>query len=268
MKVIDLFCGAGGFSEGLRIAGHEVILAVDNWEPALKTHELNHSDCEHWNDDITLIPPETYPKADIIIGSPPCQKFSKARGTGMDIDAEPTLKALQVIKAVKPKYWLLENVSMWGKWVKTLGVGNHSIKNAMYCGVPQVRKRHFIGKIPPIMHVQKKPIPAYKCLNLRPTDWVHKETYHAQHGKTWKSLARPMWTLDTKGRLVFHSKYDPDKNSDTKIRRITPRDAARLQAFPDDYIFVGSKTNLFRLIGNAIPPPMAQSFFKGFSLEG
>ena len=76
MKVIDLFSGAGGFSEGLKLAGHEVILAVDNWEPALKTHELNHSECEHWCVDITKVQPAIFPEADIIIGSPPCQKFS------------------------------------------------------------------------------------------------------------------------------------------------------------------------------------------------
>ena len=42
LRVIDFFCGAGGFSEGFRQQGFKVIMGVDNWRPAVETHNLNH----------------------------------------------------------------------------------------------------------------------------------------------------------------------------------------------------------------------------------
>ena len=42
LTVIDFFCGAGGFSEGFRRAGYDVIMGIDNWQPAITTHNFNH----------------------------------------------------------------------------------------------------------------------------------------------------------------------------------------------------------------------------------
>ncbi|HEM3600840.1 TPA: DNA cytosine methyltransferase, partial [Streptococcus suis] len=79
LTVIDFFCGAGGFSEGFRRAGYDVVMGIDSWEPAIKTHNFNHN----LNDvtksvldfeDIKEI--EKLPDTDVIIGSPPCQLFS------------------------------------------------------------------------------------------------------------------------------------------------------------------------------------------------
>lgn len=69
LKVIDLFCGAGGFSEGFKQAGYEIVLGVDMWEDALKSYEVNQ-ECEVWKRDIIDI--DILPPCDVIIGSPPC----------------------------------------------------------------------------------------------------------------------------------------------------------------------------------------------------
>ena len=45
MKVADFFCGAGGFSEGFRQNGFDIVFALDNWKPAIETHHLNHPKC-------------------------------------------------------------------------------------------------------------------------------------------------------------------------------------------------------------------------------
>ena len=61
---------------------------------------------------------------------------------------------------------------------------------------------------------------------------------------------KPAPTIDTGHRHHFHYKYD---------RVPTVRECARLQSFPDDFIFLGNKTQQFRQVGNAVPPLMAQA---------
>lgn len=61
---------------------------------------------------------------------------------------------------------------------------------------------------------------------------------------------KPAPTIDTGHRHHFHYKYD---------RVPTVRECARLQSFPDDFTFLGNKTQQFRQVGNAVPPIMAQA---------
>ncbi|RIO15507.1 DNA cytosine methyltransferase, partial [Mammaliicoccus sciuri] len=81
MKIIDIFSGAGGLSLGFEEVGFESVLAIDKWNDAIKTYNLNHKNKvgttvdihEFSNDDL-----EKYKEQDItgIIGGPPCQGFS------------------------------------------------------------------------------------------------------------------------------------------------------------------------------------------------
>lgn len=139
LTVADFFCGAGGFSEGFRQAGFEIVFALDYWGPARETHKLNHPNCKHpgldcYKDnngdilnikvtDVDIIVPDV----DVIIGSPPCVSFSSSNRAGK---ADKThgirliKKYLQIIaiKKHKPdsilKYWLLENVTNSQKELK------------------------------------------------------------------------------------------------------------------------------------------------------
>lgn len=61
---------------------------------------------------------------------------------------------------------------------------------------------------------------------------------------------KPAPTIDTGHRHHFHYKYN---------RVPTVRECARLQSFPDDFVFLGNKTQQFRQVGNAVPPLMAQA---------
>src|SRR5687768_4859107 len=86
LQVIDFFCGAGGFSEGFRQQGFKIVMGIDNWRPAVQTHNLNHGlndnignvlDFEQGIDKINELP-----NTEVIIGSPPCVNFSMSNRAG------------------------------------------------------------------------------------------------------------------------------------------------------------------------------------------
>ncbi len=144
LTVADFFCGAGGFSEGFRQAGLEIVFALDNWEPARKTHKLNHPESQQPVDgDILSIDveriDEIIPDVDVIIGSPPCVNFSPSNKAGKADKTkgiELITKFLQIVAVKKHKhssklkYWLMENVPNSRKYIsdrysfKDLGISN------------------------------------------------------------------------------------------------------------------------------------------------
>lgn len=80
-----------------------------------------------------------------------------------------------------------------------------------------------------------------------PEEYINSRNFHV----AWTRFAsdKPAPTIDTGHRHHFHYKYN---------RVPTVRECARLQSFPDDFIFIGNKTQQFRQVGNAVPPLMAQ----------
>ena len=80
-----------------------------------------------------------------------------------------------------------------------------------------------------------------------PEEYAHTRNFHV----AWTRFAsdKPAPTIDTGHRHHFHYKYN---------RVPTVRECARLQSFPDDFVFLGNKTQQFRQVGNAVPPLMAE----------
>ena len=82
MKILDLFCGAGGFFHGFSALSDDTHLAIDIDEPAIETYRLNHPNATILQTDIhslhsLQIEEELGGTPDIIIASPPCEEFSK-----------------------------------------------------------------------------------------------------------------------------------------------------------------------------------------------
>lgn len=125
-KFIDLFCGAGGFSKGLEMAGFECIGGIELKEVIAKTHQLNHKKSKTIFGDIREIPPEKFAeiigtqKVDVIIGGPPCPTFStigdaKIRSvTGKPTSEDPRnqlfLEYLKYVDYFRPEIFVIENV--------------------------------------------------------------------------------------------------------------------------------------------------------------
>lgn len=155
LSVADFYCGAGGFSEGFRQMGFEVVFALDNWDVARETHKLNHPTSKHpgldcyieTKGDILLINKERINEivddVDVIVGSPPCVSFSMANKAGKadkSLGVKLIKKFLQIVAVKKHmpnsklKYWLMENVPNSRKFIKEeytfrmLGLNNQDLK--------------------------------------------------------------------------------------------------------------------------------------------
>jgi DNA (cytosine-5)-methyltransferase 1 len=125
-KFIDLFCGAGGFSKGLEMAGFECIGGIELKEVISKTHQLNHKHSKTIFGDIRETPPEKFAEiigtnhVDVIIGGPPCPTFStigdaKIRSvTGKPTSEDPRnqlfLEYLKYVDYFRPDIFVIENV--------------------------------------------------------------------------------------------------------------------------------------------------------------
>lgn len=116
MNTLDLFCGCGGFSTGLKDAGLNIVAGIDIWDKAIQTYKNNHdgiSLCE----DLTIYSPEKFceknkiSNIDVIIGGPPCQGFSMAGKRDLN-DPRNSLfmEFSKYIEFFKPKIFVMENV--------------------------------------------------------------------------------------------------------------------------------------------------------------
>lgn len=177
MKVIDLFAGAGGMSLGFEMAGFETKLAIEMDAWAAETYKFNHPSTEVINGDITKIKINTFEKftnkIDGVVGGPPCQGFSLA-GNRDPKDPRNSLfmNFIKVVKKVKPKFFVMENVAgilsmktNEGVFVKDIilkefdKVGYEvEIKklNAADYGVPQKRMRVFFIGVMKEMKIEPK----------------------------------------------------------------------------------------------------------------
>lgn len=120
--VIDIFCGAGGLGTGLRHAGFDVALAIDNDPIACETYQLNHPNTVVWCKDIKEVTGsmirEIVGHADVILaGGSPCQSWSEMQediGGKQGLDdprGQLIYEYLRVVEELQPRFTLFENVS-------------------------------------------------------------------------------------------------------------------------------------------------------------
>ena len=185
-RVIDLFCGCGGISEGFRLAGFEIVGGLDFNQDAVETYNQNFTDAkgicgdiqEISNDDIPFLF-DLFGDIDVIVGGPPCQGFSSANRWKKETD-DPRNKLfyefIRFVRVLKPKAVLIENVR--GILTRDNGYAKNriysildelgyrvdsAVLDASEYGVPQKRMRAFFlatrEDVPQITfeHLQKKP---------------------------------------------------------------------------------------------------------------
>lgn len=268
----------------------DVSYAIDFDKHAVATYNQNFTrkaTCA----DITQVDFNTLPDVDIMVGGFPCQSFSTAN-THKDInDARANLykQVVRFLQEKQPKYFICENV----KGLLTLQGGKvlekiinefsecgynvqYKLLKAVEYGIPQRRERLFIvGIRNDIQQTYEYPSPictqgnyvAYGGL-LEDTPIAAKYYFSEvavngskkrNNGKIriYPPQCEPCFTITSHLSKSTIGVFDPVLLVDGEkeiYRRLTPREAARIQSFPDTYVLAKSDTQAYKQIGNAIPP--------------
>ncbi|WP_100031098.1 DNA cytosine methyltransferase [Escherichia coli] len=284
MRIIDLFSGCGGLSLGFLKGGFDVVGAYDFWDPAIEcyrdnfSHPIKKLDLSNVDDVVRELKDIDF---DMIIGGPPCQDFSHA---GLRIEgarANLTRSFSEIIKRIKPKWFVMENVDRAlrsGAYLEARGIFKESgyglteiVLDASKCGVPQKRKRLFvIGKLDVrdgfilnevMCGISKDSMTVRNYLG----DSLGIEYYY-RHPRNYNrraifSIDEPAPTVRGVNRPIpdgyLGHAGDPVSISEN-VRPLTTFERARLQTFPEDFKFKGVKTNLEQMIGNAVPVELAK----------
>ena len=128
IRVVDLFCGAGGSSTGAEkaiagIGGEMELVAVNHWNTAVATHAANHPTARHLVEDVSIVDPEEVVKEgrlDLLMASPECRFHSRARG-GKPIHDQGRIHAWVIfnwLTKLDIKAVLVENVPEFVDWGK------------------------------------------------------------------------------------------------------------------------------------------------------
>ncbi|MDE7135813.1 MAG: DNA cytosine methyltransferase [Muribaculaceae bacterium] len=285
MRIVDLFCGCGGMSLGFQSAGHDVAVGMDFWDSALAVYEANFDhpalkiDLSKVNEVVPLIK-EFHPQ--MIIGGPPCQDFSSAgKRNENNGRGDLTVDYAKIISQVRPKWFVMENVARILKTQKLIeareifhqsGYGlTQTILDASLCGVPQARKRFvLIGCLDQqddfIFDTIKSRL-GKKQMTV--AEYFGEELdikYYYRHPRSYQrrgifSVDEPSPTIRGVNRPVpvgypIHP-GDATKSTDG-LRPLTTEERSRIQTFPKEFKFLGTKTDKEQMIGNAVPVNLAK----------
>lgn len=272
----------------------KLIYASDIDQRALNTHKLNFSSEKTVCADICNIPSEDIPEHDVLVGGFPCQSFSTVNPNKDPFDDRANLykQMVRIAADKKPKVVIAENVKgfmtlhrgqIFRRVIKAFedaGYVMHTqLINAADYGVPQKRERvilvgirkdlnlpfqfpaktHEIAWTPLSVAVPELAIQEQKYyFSERAVQGMKNAKNNMKRG-LYQDLNEPCLTVTSHLAKVSLNSRDPVLLVDTEkelYRRFTPREAARIQSFPDTFEFAGSETDAYRQIGNAIPPVM------------
>lgn len=287
--VVDLFAGCGGLSLGFEAVGFKTV-GFEKLEDASETYRKNLlGDCYTQELSIDTV----YPNADIVIGGPPCQPFSvggKQLGLKDSRDGFPIF--ISAVEQIKPEIFLFENVRgllYKNKWylkevidhLEGLGyIISTRLLNAKNFGVPQNRERVIVMGAKNVIHFPSnfdRKVTVGEALGELATQIPENakfltpsmDKYVAKYEKASKCvnprdlyLDRPSRTLTCRNLAGATGDMHRLKLPDGRRRRITTREAARLQSFPDWFEFHGKETKVYNQIGNAVAPYFALSLAK------
>lgn len=293
MRTVDLFCGCGGMSLGFQMSGYQIVGAFDFWQPALDCYSANmnhptfYQDLSKKNLSLRLIRPLA---PELIIGGPPCQDFSSAGGREEGERANLTVSYAKVIKNLRPKYFVMENVSRARssqayaearEIFKSAGYGlTEQVLDASKCGVPQKRKRFFcIGALDaPDGFLTNYLNAGQQIIPMTVRDYFQRNNYdltfdfYYRHPRSYArraifSVDQPAPTIRgvNRPKPPEYTPHPGDAAPPDDIHALSFRQRSYIQTFPEDYIFNGTQAENEQMIGNAVPVNLAAHVARALS---
>lgn len=299
ITVASMFAGIGGIDLAFEQAGFSVVWANEMDKYACRTYRLNFGDEYLVEGDIQEVDTADIPDFDVLIAGFPCQAFSSVGLQKGFEDPRGNLffETARVIAAKQPQAVFFENVSNLVKhdsgntFATILSTMEeleyhvtYKIMNASDYGIPQQRNRIYMVAFKDKELCDKFQFPEERELEHDAFYYFDKErqpdNYYMDNHKMWNDMVAFMtdrhriyrftdWGL-SKGRdgicptllAAMGSPYEriPFFYDDFSIRKITQREAARLQGFPDTFEFPLKKTpkQVYKQIGNSVCVPIVK----------
>lgn len=291
-KFIDLFAGIGGIRIPFDELGGDCVFSSEIDKFAQTSYEANFG--HYPMGDIEKIPLEQIPSHDLLLAGFPCQPFSQAGlGKGFE-DTRGTLffRIVEILKYHRPSVVLLENVKRLrthdsGKTFRVIieqleDLGykvSSEVLNGKNFGVPQNRERIYIVGL---LSGKKFHFPSPSNTKIKVGDILEKSidfSIYTISDKLWEGHQRRKKEHLKKGNGFGYSLFNKESNYTNTIsaryykdgseilidqkgknpRKLTPREAARLQGFPEDFKIVVSNVQSYKQFGNSVCVPVIRS---------
>ena len=272
LKAIDLCCGAGGWACAARGLPIDIVLAVDLWDAACRTHQLNHPETQVlrgdlremdlWDDDLRRKFLELSRGIDLVLGAIPCEWLSYRRRLNQASPEEcqnerATLSAvLGLVNALCPAYWCLEDVKGLARELPP-NVPWLELNSRHYSA--QRRKRIYIGRFPApilrmsLLRMRDKLRPGPYRIGRRSADRipVRSQAFHPDRVFAVRPGEKAPTVCNLSSRrdaelVIVESGLAGGR------RQMEWQEGAALQGFPEDYVFYGSPSDVWKMIGQAI----------------
>ncbi|PXA34193.1 DNA cytosine methyltransferase, partial [Staphylococcus pseudintermedius] len=302
-KKIDLYAGIGGTRLGFQLNGNVKSVFSSEWDKfSQKTYKANFGEIPAG--DITEIKEGDIPNHDILVGGFPCQAFSQAGLKRGFEDTRGTLffDIARIIKEKRPKAFLLENVKNLkshdkGKTYSTIEKTLIDLDYAVYplllkakdFGVPQNRERIYIvgfdkrrikkwrDYIPPkppksqtlLGKILEKNVDEKYTISDKL--WSGHKRRKAEHKLKGNGFGFTLYNGESPYTNTLSARYYKDGSEnlieqlEKNPRKITPREASRLQGFPEKFIIPVSDTQAYKQFGNSVCVPVVQAVAKSIT---
>lgn len=266
MNVLSLFdgmsCGQIALNRINKLVTRYYASEIDKY--AIKITQKNFPNTIQLG-NVCDIDAELLPEIDLLLGGSPCQSFSFAgKGAGFEGESRLFWEFVRLLKAKRPRYFLLENVVMKKSWERVISeaVGVTPIKINSALVSAQNRERLYWTNIPILTPIEDKNIQLSTILeHFNFTREPYQERYKCNipilYTKPKFHTLRAQAGSRTCGRGIC------DKSG--WWRQLTPLECERLQTVPEGYTEGVSNTQRYKMLGNGWTIDIISNILKGMS---